>query len=167
MVEPSIPVSEIEKMIEKIVAYSLEKLLRSDKDKEQVVIEDEEAKVESERKQHVDDTWQDEEFFSKKMPTKRSKLELVISDTDPPSIIHGAQEHNMGNPLVLPSGLITRSHTKRYGAAMSLYVQDQVTQELHDLAFNKCCVELEGTPRLLTLLEAYVDGVARPGRTGA
>ncbi|KDP33130.1 hypothetical protein JCGZ_13577 [Jatropha curcas] len=88
-------------------------------------------------------------------------------DTDSPSFIHGAQgnkEHNMQNPLVLPSGLITRSHTKRYGAAMSLYVQDQVTKELHDLAFNKCCVELEGTHRLLTLLEAYVDGVARPGR---
>ncbi|KDP29576.1 hypothetical protein JCGZ_19377 [Jatropha curcas] len=59
-----------------------------------------------------------------------------------------------GDPLVLPSGPITRSHTKRYWAAMSLYVQDQVTQELNDLAFNNCCVELEGTPRLLTLLEA-------------
>ncbi|KDP46673.1 hypothetical protein JCGZ_12197 [Jatropha curcas] len=73
----------------------------------------------------------------------------------------------MENPLVLPSKPITRSHIKRYGAAMSLYVQDQVTQELHDLAFNKCCLELEGTPRLLTLLEAYVDGVARPNRTRA
>ncbi|KDP44577.1 hypothetical protein JCGZ_22159 [Jatropha curcas] len=76
-------------------------------------------------------------------------------------------ENNKRDLLVLPSGPIARSHTKRYGAAMSLYVQDQVTQELHDLAFNKCCVELEGTPRLLTLLEAYVDGVAHPGHTGA
>ena len=76
-------------------------------------------------------------------------------------------ENNKGDLLVLPSGPITRRHTKIYRAAMSLYVQDQVTQELHDLAFNKCCVELKGTPRLLTLLEAYVDGVARPGRTRA
>ncbi|KDP30318.1 hypothetical protein JCGZ_18155 [Jatropha curcas] len=91
-------------------------------------------------------------------------------DTNPPSLIHGVQgnkKNNMENPLVLPSGPITRSHTKRYGVAISLYVQDQVTQKLHDLAFNKCCVELEGTPRLLTLLEAYVDGVARLGRTKA
>ncbi|KDP22756.1 hypothetical protein JCGZ_02461 [Jatropha curcas] len=45
---------------------------------------------------------------------------------------------------------------ERYGAAMSLYIQEQVTQELHNLAFNKCRVELEGTPKLLTLLEANV-----------
>ncbi|KDP35493.1 hypothetical protein JCGZ_08931 [Jatropha curcas] len=87
---------------------------------------------------------------------------------DPPPLVYGAQgsmENNKGDPLMLPSGPITRSHTKRYGAAMSLYVQDQVTQELHHLIFNKCCVELEGTPRLLTLLEAYIDGVAYPSRT--
>ncbi|KDP30150.1 hypothetical protein JCGZ_18111 [Jatropha curcas] len=48
MAEPSIPVSEIEKMIEKIVATSFEKLMISDKGKEKVVIEDdEEAKDES------------------------------------------------------------------------------------------------------------------------
>ncbi|KDP37703.1 hypothetical protein JCGZ_06844 [Jatropha curcas] len=76
-------------------------------------------------------------------------------------------ENNKGDLLVLPSGPITRSHTKRYGAAMSLYVQDQVAQELYDLAFNKFCMELEGTPRLLTLLEANGDGVARPGHTRA
>ncbi|KDP27109.1 hypothetical protein JCGZ_22041 [Jatropha curcas] len=76
-------------------------------------------------------------------------------------------ENNKGDLLVLPSGPITRSHTKRYGAAMSLYVQDQITHELHDLAFNNCCVEIEGTPRLLTLLEEYVDGVACPGHTRA
>ncbi|KDP25911.1 hypothetical protein JCGZ_22982 [Jatropha curcas] len=63
----------------------------------------------------------------------------------------------MGNPLALPSGPITRSHAKRYGAAMSSYIQEQVTQELHDLAFNKCYVELEGTPKFLTLLKAYVE----------
>ncbi|KDP24399.1 hypothetical protein JCGZ_26605 [Jatropha curcas] len=64
MVEPSIPIYDIEKMVEKIVATSLEKLLRSDKGKEQVVIEDDEAKGESERKEQVDDTWQDEELFA-------------------------------------------------------------------------------------------------------
>ncbi|KDP20418.1 hypothetical protein JCGZ_06026 [Jatropha curcas] len=71
MAEPSIPISKIEK----IVAASLEKLLRSDRGKEQVVIEDEEAKVESERKEPVDDTWQDEEFSSKKMPRRKSEPE--------------------------------------------------------------------------------------------
>ncbi|KDP36208.1 hypothetical protein JCGZ_09961 [Jatropha curcas] len=40
---------------------------------------------------------------------------------------------------------------------MSLYIQDQVTQELHDLAFNKCYEELEGTPKFLTLVEAHVE----------
>ncbi|KDP32230.1 hypothetical protein JCGZ_13837 [Jatropha curcas] len=79
MAEPSIPVSEIEKMIEKIVAASLEKLLRTDKGKEQVVIEDDEAKGESERKEHIDDTWQDEEFF-KKMSAKKAESELVVSE---------------------------------------------------------------------------------------
>ncbi|KDP27436.1 hypothetical protein JCGZ_20254 [Jatropha curcas] len=40
---------------------------------------------------------------------------------------------------------------------MSLYVQEQITQELHDLAFNKCYEELEGTPKFLTLMEAHVE----------
>ncbi|KDP23201.1 hypothetical protein JCGZ_00193 [Jatropha curcas] len=39
---------------------------------------------------------------------------------------------------------------------MSLHIQEQVTNELHDLAFNKCCEELEGTPKFLTLKEAHV-----------
>ncbi|KDP25704.1 hypothetical protein JCGZ_24005 [Jatropha curcas] len=81
-------------------------------------------------------------------------------DTDQPLLIHGAQgskEQNIGNPLVLPSGPIIRSRSKRYEASMSLYVQEQVTKELHDLAFNKCYVELEGTPKFLTLLEACIE----------
>ncbi|KDP30737.1 hypothetical protein JCGZ_15538 [Jatropha curcas] len=40
---------------------------------------------------------------------------------------------------------------------MSLHIQEQVTKELHDLAFNKCYEELEGTPKFLTLIEAYVE----------
>ncbi|KDP20647.1 hypothetical protein JCGZ_03781 [Jatropha curcas] len=40
---------------------------------------------------------------------------------------------------------------------MSLYIQEQITQELHDLAFNKCYEELEGTPKFLTLMEAHVE----------
>ncbi|XP_037495994.1 uncharacterized protein LOC119370926 [Jatropha curcas] len=82
------------------------------------------------------------------------------NDTDQPSLIHGVQgskEHNMGDPLVLPSGPITRSRAKRYEASMSLYVQEQVTQELHDLAFNNCYVELKAIPKFLTLLEACVE----------
>ncbi|KDP30071.1 hypothetical protein JCGZ_18619 [Jatropha curcas] len=67
MAKPSIPVSEIEKMIEKIVAASLKRLLCSDKGKEQVVIKDEKAKVESERKEHVDDTC---EYSSLCLPIK-------------------------------------------------------------------------------------------------
>ncbi|KDP43945.1 hypothetical protein JCGZ_05412 [Jatropha curcas] len=67
------------------------------------------------------------------------------------------KDHNNGNPLVLPSGPITRSRANKYGATMSLYIQEQVTQELHDLAFNKCYEELEGTPKFLTLMEAHVE----------
>ncbi|KDP32202.1 hypothetical protein JCGZ_13809 [Jatropha curcas] len=63
-------------------------------------------------------------------------------------------ENNIGDPLVLPSGPITRSRAKRYRAAMSSYVQNQVSQELHDQVFNKCSGELEGTTRLLLLSEA-------------
>ncbi|KDP28045.1 hypothetical protein JCGZ_19737 [Jatropha curcas] len=59
-----------------------------------------------------------------------------------------------GDPLVLPIRSITRSRAKRYGAAISLFVQAQITQELHDAAFNKCCEELEGIPKLLMLLVA-------------
>ncbi|KDP24271.1 hypothetical protein JCGZ_26624 [Jatropha curcas] len=77
MAKSSIPVSEIEKMIEKIVASSLKKLIRSDKGKEQVVIEDEKAKDEFEKKEHIDDTWQDEEFF-KKMSAKKAESEPVV-----------------------------------------------------------------------------------------
>ncbi|KDP24722.1 hypothetical protein JCGZ_25713 [Jatropha curcas] len=54
----SVPMLDIEKMIEKIVAASLEKLLRSDKGKEQVIIEDDEAK---------------------KMPTKKTESKPVVS----------------------------------------------------------------------------------------
>ncbi|KDP41090.1 hypothetical protein JCGZ_03220 [Jatropha curcas] len=64
MRETNVPLSDIEKMIEKIVAANLEKLMRSNKGKEKVVIEDDkEAKDESEKREHVDDTWQDDEFF--------------------------------------------------------------------------------------------------------
>ncbi|KDP30125.1 hypothetical protein JCGZ_18120 [Jatropha curcas] len=69
--------------------------------------------------------------------------------------------NNVGDPLVLPNGSITRSRAKRYGEAMTLYVQVQITQELHDVAFNKFCEELEGLPTLLTMLETCADGVAR------
>ncbi|KDP36029.1 hypothetical protein JCGZ_09995 [Jatropha curcas] len=51
-------------MIEKIVAASLEKLLHLDQGKEQVVIEDEEVKGESERKEHMGDTWRSYDFAS-------------------------------------------------------------------------------------------------------
>ncbi|KDP20444.1 hypothetical protein JCGZ_06006 [Jatropha curcas] len=69
----------------------------------------------------------------------------------------GNKNHNNGNPLALPSGPITRNRAKKYGATMSLHIQEQVTQELHDLAFNKCYEELEGTPKFLTLIETHVE----------
>ncbi|KDP21555.1 hypothetical protein JCGZ_03663 [Jatropha curcas] len=78
MGDTSIPVSGIEKIVEKIVAGSLEKLLLSDKGKDHVIVEDDEAKGESERKEDMDDTWQDEEFFAKKIPTKKAESEPVI-----------------------------------------------------------------------------------------
>ncbi|KDP33150.1 hypothetical protein JCGZ_13590 [Jatropha curcas] len=88
-------------------------------------------------------------------------LLIILADTDPlPPTTYGAQgnkDHNDGNPLALPSGPITRSREKKYGATMSLYIQEQITQELHDLAFNKCYEELEGTPKFLTLIEAQVE----------
>ncbi|KDP39815.1 hypothetical protein JCGZ_04953 [Jatropha curcas] len=52
---------------------------------------------------------------------------------DPPLLVNKAQgniENNIGDSLALPSGPITRSRAKRYGAAMSLYIQDRVSQEL-------------------------------------
>ncbi|KDP23879.1 hypothetical protein JCGZ_26713 [Jatropha curcas] len=76
---------------------------------------------------------------------------------DPSSLVAGSQGgmvNDEGDPLVLPIGPITRSRAKRYGAAISLFVQAQITQELHDVAFNKCGEELEGIPRLLMLLVA-------------
>ncbi|KDP27674.1 hypothetical protein JCGZ_19566 [Jatropha curcas] len=80
MARPRIPISEVEKMIEKIVAFSLEKLLHSDKGKEKVVIEDDErAKDKSEKREHVNYTWQDDEFF-KKTSAKKAKSEPVISE---------------------------------------------------------------------------------------
>ncbi|KDP42373.1 hypothetical protein JCGZ_01949 [Jatropha curcas] len=89
---------------------------------------------------------------------------MIEIDTDSSPLVVGAQgsmENNEGDPLVLPSGPVTRSRAKRYGAAISLYVQVQITQELHDVAFNKCCEELEGIPRLVILLVACEVGVAR------
>ncbi|KDP30377.1 hypothetical protein JCGZ_17106 [Jatropha curcas] len=68
----------------------------------------------------------------------------------------------MDKPVVLPSGPIIRSRVKKYGATMSLCIQEQVTQELHDLALNKCCVELKGTPKFLTLIEAYAEERSTP-----
>ncbi|KDP43591.1 hypothetical protein JCGZ_16878 [Jatropha curcas] len=63
----------------------------------------------------------------------------------------------MENPLVLPSGSITRSYAKKYGTTISLYIQEQAIQELHDIASNKCCVELQDRPKILALIEAYVE----------
>ncbi|KDP44565.1 hypothetical protein JCGZ_22147 [Jatropha curcas] len=79
MGETSIPVSNIEKVMEKIVAASLDKLLRSDKDKDHAIVEDDEAKGKSERKEQLDDIWQDEEFFTMKMPTKKVESKSIIS----------------------------------------------------------------------------------------
>ncbi|KDP36498.1 hypothetical protein JCGZ_09343 [Jatropha curcas] len=57
MAKSSVHLSEMEKMMQRIVASSLEKLMRFDKGKEKVVIEDDgEAKGESEKKEHVDNT---------------------------------------------------------------------------------------------------------------
>ncbi|KDP22883.1 hypothetical protein JCGZ_01957 [Jatropha curcas] len=84
----------------------------------------------------------------------QSTIEL---DTDPSSLVAGSQGgmvNDEGDPLVLLIGPIIRSRAKQYGAAISLFVQAQITQELHDVAFNKCCEELEGIPRLLMLLVA-------------
>ncbi|KDP44299.1 hypothetical protein JCGZ_19166 [Jatropha curcas] len=67
MSDSSILISEIKKLIEKIVAANLEKLLWSDKGKDHVVIEDDEAKEEFKKKEQVDDTWQDKKFFAKKI----------------------------------------------------------------------------------------------------
>ncbi|KDP29275.1 hypothetical protein JCGZ_19443 [Jatropha curcas] len=63
-------------------------------------------------------------------------------------------ENNRDDPLVLPSGPITRSCAKRYGAAMSLYVQDQVTLELQDHSYARCEIELEEAPKFTMVLEA-------------
>ncbi|KDP35449.1 hypothetical protein JCGZ_10832 [Jatropha curcas] len=57
MGDSSIPISEIGNLVEKIVAASLEKLLQVDKAKDHVVIEDDKAKGESEKKEQMDDTW--------------------------------------------------------------------------------------------------------------
>ncbi|KDP26272.1 hypothetical protein JCGZ_22439 [Jatropha curcas] len=79
MVKTSVPLFELEKMIKKIVAASLEKFMRSDQGKEKVVIEDgEEAMDESEKREHVDDTWQDDEFF--KISAKKFESEPIISE---------------------------------------------------------------------------------------
>ncbi|KDP30710.1 hypothetical protein JCGZ_15509 [Jatropha curcas] len=83
-------------------------------------------------------------------------------DTDPSPLVvetQGSMMNNEGDLLVLPNGPITRSRAKRYGAAVSSFVQAQITRELHDVAFNKCCEELEGIPRLLMLLVACEVGV--------
>ncbi|KDP36963.1 hypothetical protein JCGZ_08857 [Jatropha curcas] len=78
-------------------------------------------------------------------------------DTDPllPTT-YGAQgnkDHNNDNLLVLPTGPITRSRAKKYGAT----IIHSRTSHLHDLAFNKCYEELEGTLKFLTLMEAHVE----------
>ncbi|KDP27659.1 hypothetical protein JCGZ_20007 [Jatropha curcas] len=64
-------------MIERIVATSLEKFLCSDKGKEHVNVQDNEKKGESEKKEQVDETWQDEEFFAKKVINKKLEFEAV------------------------------------------------------------------------------------------
>ena len=40
---------------------------------------------------------------------------------------------------------------------MFLFIQDQISQELQDQNFNKCRLELEGEPKPITLLKAYIN----------
>ncbi|KDP27117.1 hypothetical protein JCGZ_22026 [Jatropha curcas] len=77
MGDSSIPASEIEKLVERIVAASLEKLLCSDKGKDHVVVEDKENKEEFEKKEQANETWQDEEFFAKKLSNQKAESEVV------------------------------------------------------------------------------------------
>lgn len=60
------------------------------------------------------------------------------NETDQPSLIHGAQGI-IGDLLMLSNGSITRSRIKKFGVAMSSFIQGQVTQEPNELTFNKCC----------------------------
>ncbi|KDP33121.1 hypothetical protein JCGZ_13568 [Jatropha curcas] len=80
MGDSSILISKFEKLVEKIVASSLEKLLQSNKGKDHMVIEDDKVKGESEKKEQVDYTWQDEAFFTKKVSTKNVESESIISE---------------------------------------------------------------------------------------
>ncbi|KDP43969.1 hypothetical protein JCGZ_05436 [Jatropha curcas] len=54
-------------------------------------------------------------------------LSLNINDMNLPPLVNkvpGSMENKVGDSLALPNGQITRSRAKRYGAAMSLYIQD-------------------------------------------
>ncbi|KDP39452.1 hypothetical protein JCGZ_05327 [Jatropha curcas] len=96
MAEPSIPVFEIEKMIEKIMVASFEKLIRSDRGKEKVVIEDDkEAKDEIEEKEHVDDTWQDYELFKKINVSPPKNLYMVESAKTPEEVMAEFEEEEV------------------------------------------------------------------------
>ncbi|KDP21556.1 hypothetical protein JCGZ_03664 [Jatropha curcas] len=75
MGDGSIPTFELKKMIERIVISSLEKLLHSDKGKEHVNIKYDEKKGELEKKEQANETWQDEESFTKKVTNKNSESE--------------------------------------------------------------------------------------------
>ncbi|KDP20211.1 hypothetical protein JCGZ_10639 [Jatropha curcas] len=80
MDDSSILILKIERLVEKIVVASSGKLLQSDKGKDHMVIEDDEAKGEFEKKDQVADTWQDEEFLAKKVTTKKAEVEPIISE---------------------------------------------------------------------------------------
>ncbi|KDP29966.1 hypothetical protein JCGZ_19111 [Jatropha curcas] len=68
--------SKLEEMNERVVASNLEKLFRSDKGNEHVNVEDDENKGESEKKEQANETWQDEEFFAKKVINKKAEFEV-------------------------------------------------------------------------------------------
>ncbi|KDP42601.1 hypothetical protein JCGZ_24375 [Jatropha curcas] len=53
--------------------------MRSNKVKEKVVLKDDEVAKDFGNKEHVDDTWQDDEFF-KKMFAKKAESEPIVSE---------------------------------------------------------------------------------------
>ena len=59
--------------------------------------------------------------------------------------------------MALPSDPITKARARKFKVVMSLFIQDQISQELQDQNFNKCCLELEGMPKPITLLKACID----------
>ncbi|KDP30878.1 hypothetical protein JCGZ_16141 [Jatropha curcas] len=100
---------------------------------------------------------------------------MCSSDTNPPSLIHGTQgnkENNMKNPLVLPSGSITRGHAKKYRATMELKRAwiPQLLTKIRGRIFSRkgemiwiryhSTIELKEAlraPKFLTLMGAHVE----------